>query len=137
MRTDRRVFPEDRPRSAWSRCEARAGSVYRGETSRSVRNAARQTTSTESVSGVRSFASFERTQQLFIEWSIEIVGDDEASLVDTEHGALPFNRYEACYRSSRTGDDDVLSRNGLPQQPGEMGFRFVNTDLMHDDKALD
>ena len=38
---------------------------------------------------------------------------------------------------TRAGNDDILSEDHLPQQPGEVGLRFVNADLPHDDPILD
>ena len=94
-------------------------------------------TDSGAVPGARLLATFERPQQLLIERLIEIVGDDESPFVDPEYGARLFNRNKACHGLSRAGDDDLLSRNGLPQQPREMGLRLMNADLMHGEAKLD
>ena len=88
-------------------------------------------------SGGRLLATFECPQQLLIERLIEIVGDDETPFVDPEYGACLFNRHKARHRPSRAGDDDLLSCNGLPQQPRKMGLRLMNADLMHGEAKLD
>ena len=80
------------------------------------------TTSWKASSGIRSSASFELAQQLFIEWSIEIVGDDETSFVDTKHRAVLLDRHKTDHGSSRSGDDDLFSGGGPPQQPERWAF---------------
>ena len=62
-------------------------------------------------SGVRLSPSFECLEQLLV----EIVGNDETALVDTENGALFLNRHETCDGTSRAGDDNLISSNYMPQ----------------------
>ena len=94
-------------------------------------------TDSDEVPGVRLLATFECPQQLLIERIVEIVGDDETPFVDPKYGACLFNRHKARHRPPRASDDDLLSRNGLPQQPREMGLRLVNADLMHGEAKVD
>ena len=81
--------------------------------------------------------SLEGTQQLLVQRFIEIVGDDESAFVDSKYRAFVFHRHKTCHGPSRAGNDDILSEDDLPQQPGEMRLRFVNADLAHDDRNLD
>ena len=87
--------------------------------------------------GARLSTSLERSQKIFVERIVEIVGDDETAFIDSEYGAPLLNRHETCDGSSRAGDDDLLSGNRMPQQTGEMSLRFVDADLMHGDANVD
>ena len=87
--------------------------------------------------GVLLLATFERPQQVLVERLIEILGDDETPFVDPESGAGSLNWHEARHGPSRAGDDDLLSRSGLPQQPRQMSLRLMNADLMHGVQKLD
>ena len=89
------------------------------------------------ASGVRLPPPFECSQQLLVQRLVEIVGNDEAAFVDSEDRAFVLYRYETCDGSSRAGDDDLLSGYCMSQQPGKMGLRFVDADLMHGNVNLD
>ena len=87
--------------------------------------------------GVRLPPSLECPQQIFVERSVEVIGNDETAFVDSEYGAPLLYRHETCDGLSRAGDDDLLSGNRMPQQTGEMGLRFMNANLMHGDANVD
>ena len=66
----------------------------------------------------RSVAAFECAEQCHVERIVEVVGDDETSLVDTEHRPGVFDGNEPRHRPPRPHDDDVFSGGNLLQQPG-------------------
>ena len=87
--------------------------------------------------GNRSSATFKGAQQFLVKRFIEVVRDDESAFVDSKNRAPIFHRHKTRHGLARAGNDDVLSEDHLPQQPGEVGLRFVNADLPHDDPDLD
>ncbi len=86
---------------------------------------------------MRSAATFEGAQQFLVKRFIEVVRDDESPFVDSENRAFILHRHKTRHRLARTGNDDILSENHLPQQPGEVGLRFVNADFAHDEATVD
>ena len=84
---------------------------------------------TRSAGGL-SVATRECAQQL-VEGIVEVVGNDETSLVDAEHRPSVLNGNEPRHRPPRPRDDDLLSGSNLPQQPGEMSLGLVDADSQH------
>ena len=64
-----------------------------------------------------------------------IAGNDETSLVHTEHRPRVFDRHEPRHGPPRPRDDDVLSLSDPPQQPGKMSLRLVDADS-HDNEQF-
>lgn len=87
--------------------------------------------------GQRSSAIFKRTQQFLVERVIEVVRDDESAFVDSKRRTPVLHRHKTCCGLVRAGNDDILPEDHLPQQPGEVGLRFLNADMPHDDPNLD
>ena len=77
-------------------------------------------------------APFKDAQKFFVQWRIEVVGDDESALVNTGYRLLVLDRYKTRDGSTRPRDDDIFSGSSFSQQSGEMGLGLVNASLIHE-----
>ena len=100
-----------------------AGTARSGVTSRRAAN--------------RSSATFKGAQQFLVKRFIEVVRDNESAFVDSKNRVPILHGHKTCHGLARAGNDDVLPEDHLPQQPGEMGLRFVDADVPHDDPYPD
>ena len=79
----------------------------------------------------RSTPAFERTQQVLIERSVEVVRHDEPTFVDAEDRPLFLHADELRDRLARARDHDVLASGNFPQEPREVRLCCVDGDLFH------